>query len=103
MTEVYYKVHRVLQSVTDCFYKVRQVLQNMSAITKGDRLLLQSALRQVLQSVTVIAKWDVTDALYTVQKMKFSIKDFVSKCDKICSFLCFAVLIKMFLKISQIL
>ena len=56
MTEVYYKVHRVLQSVTDCFYKVRQVLQNMSAITKSDRLLLQSALRQVLQSVTVIAK-----------------------------------------------
>ena len=37
-TEVYYKVHQVLQRVT-----VRQVLESASGITKCDRLLLQSA------------------------------------------------------------
>ena len=41
MTEVYYKVRQVLQSVTDCYYKVRQVLQ----------------------SATVIGKWDVTQVI----------------------------------------
>ena len=64
------------------YYKVRQsnfitkcdklLLQRASGITKCDRLLLQSAsditkcdrlyykVRQVLQSATVITKWDVT-------------------------------------------
>ena len=32
MPEVYYKVHRVLQSMTDCYYKVRQVLQSVTVI-----------------------------------------------------------------------
>ena len=71
----------LLQSVTMQFrrlfrhissYKVRQ----SNFITKCDRLLLQSAsgitkcdrlyykVRQVLQSVTVITKWDVTDILF---------------------------------------
>ena len=50
----------------------RLLLQSVSGITKCDRLLLQSGsgitkcdklyykVRQVLQSVTVITKWDVT-------------------------------------------
>ena len=33
MTEVYYKVPQVLQSVTGCYYKVRQVLQSATVIT----------------------------------------------------------------------
>ena len=32
--KVYYKVHQVLQSVTDCYYKVHQVLQSVTVITK---------------------------------------------------------------------
>ena len=36
MTDCYYKVRQVLQSVTDCYYKVRQVLQNATVITKSD-------------------------------------------------------------------
>ena len=52
----------------------RLLLQGASGITKCDRLLLQSApgitkcdrlyykVRQLLQSVTVITKWDVTQA-----------------------------------------
>ena len=67
MTEIYYKVRQVLQSVagitkcdrlllqsapritklfqsvTEIYYKVRQVLQSVAGITKCDRLLLQSA------------------------------------------------------------
>ena len=34
MTEVYYKVRQVLQSVTGCYYKVLQVLQSVTVITK---------------------------------------------------------------------
>ena len=30
---LYYKVHQVLQSVTDCYIKVRQVLQSVAVIT----------------------------------------------------------------------
>ena len=30
MTDCYYKVCQVLQSVTDCYYKVRQVLQSVT-------------------------------------------------------------------------
>ena len=54
----------------------RLLLQSVSGITKCDRLLLQSTsgitkcdrlyykVRQVLQSVTVITKWDVTAILH---------------------------------------
>ena len=31
---LYYKMRQVLQSVTDCYYKVRQVLQSATVITK---------------------------------------------------------------------
>ena len=59
----------LLQSVTDCYYKVRQVLQ----------------------SVTVVTKWDVTllsdFRIFNAQNLNFSIKDFFSKCDQIRSFL----------------
>ena len=51
MTEVYYKVRQVLQSVTEVYYKVRQVLQSVTDC--------YYKVRQVLQSVTVITKWDV--------------------------------------------
>ena len=30
VTEVYYNVRQVLQSLTDCYYKVRQVLQSVT-------------------------------------------------------------------------
>ena len=36
MTEVYYKVGQLLQSVTSCYYKVYQVLQSATVITKWD-------------------------------------------------------------------
>ena len=36
MTQVYYKVHQVLQSVTGCYYKVRQLLQSATVTTKWD-------------------------------------------------------------------
>ena len=59
----------LLQSVTDCYYKVRQVLQ----------------------IVTVVTKWDVTllsdFRIFNAQNLNFSIKDFFSKCDQIRSFL----------------
>ena len=32
----YYKVHQLLQSVTDCYYKVHLVLQSVAIITKWD-------------------------------------------------------------------
>ena len=35
MTDCYYKVHQVLQSVTDCNYKVRQVLKGVTDFTKS--------------------------------------------------------------------
>ena len=64
----YYKVWQS-NFITKCD---RLLLQSASGITKCERLLLQSAsgitkcdrpyykVRQVLQSVTVIIKWDVT-------------------------------------------
>ena len=48
VTEVYYKVrqvfkvHQVLQSVTDCCYKVRQVLQSVTGCYYKVRQVLQS-------------------------------------------------------------
>ena len=68
-------IAKLLQSVTKVYYKVSQVLQRTSGITKCDRLLIQNTSgitkcdscyykmrQQLLQSVTVITKWDVTDA-----------------------------------------
>ena len=64
----YYKVHQI-NFIIKCD---KLLLQNASGIAKCDRLLLQSAsgvtkcdrvyykVRQVLQSATVITKWDVT-------------------------------------------
>ena len=34
---------KLLQNLTEVYYKVRQVLQSVPGITKCDRLLLQSA------------------------------------------------------------
>ena len=34
MIKVYYKVHQILQSVTEVYYKVRQVLQSVTIIRK---------------------------------------------------------------------
>ena len=56
----YYKVCQTLQSVTDCYYSV-------SGITKCDRLYYK--VHQVLQYVTVIAKWDIS-----VAKESFDVK-----------------------------
>ena len=50
MTEVYYKLHQVLQSMTEVYYKLRQVLQSVTDCCK---------VRQVLQSVTIITKREV--------------------------------------------
>ena len=74
VTEVYYKVHQVLQSVsgitkwvrhykvsqalqsvTDCYYKMHQVWQSVTDC--------YYKVHQVLQIVTVITKWDVTTPL----------------------------------------
>ena len=67
----YYKVQQS-NFITKCD---RLLLQSVSSITKCDKLLLQSAsgitkcdrlyykARQVLQSVTIITKWDVTEQL----------------------------------------
>ena len=61
-------IKNLLQSITEVYYKVHQVLQSTSGITKYDRLyykvrqVLQSVtgcyykVRQVLQSVAVITK-----------------------------------------------
>ena len=57
MTDFYYKLRQVLQSVTDCYYKVRQVLQSVTGC--------YYKVGQVLQSVTVITKLDVTQFLLT--------------------------------------
>ena len=43
VTEVYYKVHQVLQSASGITMCGRLLLQSASGITKCDRLLLQSA------------------------------------------------------------
>ena len=78
----YYKVRQsnfitkcdrlLLQSVSGITKCDRLLLQSASGITKCDRLLLQSGsgitkcdklyykVRQLLQSVTIITKWDVT-------------------------------------------
>ena len=34
MIKVYYKVHQILQSVTEVYYKVRKVLQSVTIIRK---------------------------------------------------------------------
>ena len=57
MTDCYYKVRQVLQSVTDCYYKVCQVLQGVTDFI---------TVRQLLQSATVITKWDVTVVVPTL-------------------------------------
>ena len=64
----------LLQSVTDCYYKVCQVLQSVTdllqsvpGITKCDKPYYKVC--QVLQSVTVITKWDVTP-LFTALKFR---------------------------------
>ena len=49
----------LLQGVTDCYYKVRQVLQTLLSDFR----------------------------IFNAQNLNFSIKDFFSKCDQICSFL----------------
>ena len=54
---LYYKV-RQSNFITKCD---RLLLQSASAITKCDRLYYK--VRQVLQSVTVVTKWDVTTQL----------------------------------------
>ena len=54
---LYYKV-RQSNFITKCD---RLLLQSASGITKCDRLYYK--VRQVLQSVTVITKWDVTTQL----------------------------------------
>ena len=46
MTEVYYKVRQVLQSVAECYYKVCQVFQSVTGC--------YYKVRQVLQSATVV-------------------------------------------------
>ena len=63
--QFYYKVHQVLQSVTHCCYKVREGLQKVTVITKWDvtprwRDPVYKIKRQFLQKVTIITKWDVT-------------------------------------------
>ena len=35
MTEVYYKVRQVLQSVTEVYYKMRQVLQSVTVLLQS--------------------------------------------------------------------
>ena len=50
----YYKVWKS-NFITKCD---RLLLQSLSGITKSDRLCYE--VRQVLQSVTIITKWDVT-------------------------------------------
>ena len=49
----------LLQGVTDCYYKVHQVLQTLLSDFR----------------------------IFNAQNLNFSIKDFFSKCDQICSFL----------------
>ena len=63
----YYKV-RQSNFITKCY---RLLLQSASGITKCDRLYYK--VRQVLQSVTVITKWGVTDILF----WKLNIKHWV--------------------------
>ena len=63
----YYKV-RQSNFITKCD---RLLLQSASGITKCDRLYYK--VRQVLQSVTVITKWGVTDILF----WKLNIKHWV--------------------------
>ena len=58
----YYKV-RQSNFITNCD---RLLLQNASGITKCDRIYYK--VRQVLQSATVITKWDVT-GVASLQKM----------------------------------
>ena len=58
----YYKV-RQNNFITKCD---RLLLQNASGITKCDRIYYK--VRQVLQSATVITKWDVT-GVASLQKM----------------------------------
>ena len=58
----YYKV-RQSNFITKCD---RLLLQNASGITKCDRIYYK--VRQVLQSATVITKWDVT-GVASLQKM----------------------------------
>ena len=55
---------KLIQNVTQVYYKVHQVLQSVSGITNSGRMLLQSALsvttcgRFLLQSVSDITKCD---------------------------------------------
>ena len=64
-----YKVHQVLQSVTEVYYKTRQVLKSVTDHYYEVRQVLQSVIgcyykvRQVLQSLAVITKWDVTPVI----------------------------------------
>ena len=51
----------LLQSQSDITKCDRSLLQNVSGITKCDRLYYK--VRQVLQCVTVITKWDLTTAI----------------------------------------
>ena len=51
-------MRQVLQSVVDYYYKVRQVLQSVTDY--------YDKVRQVLQSATVITKWHVTSAIWTL-------------------------------------
>ena len=65
----------LLQSVSDITNCDRLLLQSASGITKCDRIYYK--VRQVLQSATVITKWDVTkqlavDKLFTTYLILFS-------------------------------
>ena len=63
---------KLIQNVTQVYYKVHQVLQSVSGITNSGRMLLQSALSvrrvadfyykasRILQSVTVTTRSDIT-------------------------------------------
>ena len=65
----------LLQSITGVTKWNRKLLQRMTGITSYEKKLLQSVTRsyykvwQVLQSVTVIAKWDVTACVVEVLTM----------------------------------
>ena len=56
-------ITKVLQIMTEVYYKMRQVLQSALGITRCDRLLLQSA--------SVITKWDVTQDMSAIWDVRY--------------------------------
>ena len=124
-TEVCYKMRQVFYSkMRQFYYKMQQLLQNAALITNCDSFITKCnssyklqqfyyKIRQLLQNATFITNCDSTLNITLTRKpvyytnkdfvVKFSIKDFFSKCDQIRSFLrIWSHLLKKFLMVNFI-